>query len=333
MTEIRATDFSFARISAAELVQNNVFHVSRYLAYLPNGKVITKPEYDADIAAGITVYFNWETTATRPEEGPGAGYADGLEARRQLDALGAPRPTVVIISLDTDPRSGVNWNAVHDYLQAFSEALGCKVGFYSGAFGIDMVWQWSFIDQDYLWQTAAWSAGVLSPHAALYQRVGHTWRLPGVADDQYDEDVVIHSGLVPATPPPPSTLEDMLLTPKHAVADATFAAGRIPHIRFDKDNRRFLSYGYDFKPTAGYTITYGFGLVIATLNVVTNGDLDFGESADGHVAFIGAGGDFGTFALQYKEVAADAPAPALDYAQLAEEVVSHLAATTTVTAH
>jgi hypothetical protein len=211
--EIRAVDFSFARISTQQLLAAGCKHVFRYLAFLPNGKVITKPERDADVAAGITVHYNWETTATGILV-PGNGAAYGTEAARQLAALGDAGHTV-IFSLDTDP-SAVNLGLVFDNLAAASHHV--RVGVYGGAKLIDASATWSFVAER--WQTAAWSGSYLSPHADYYQRIGHSWSIPGVGGDQYDEDVVIHAGLVPAQPPTPQHPEAPLLAPHYNVTNA-----------------------------------------------------------------------------------------------------------------
>lgn len=206
--EIKAVDFSFARIPAALLVAAGVRHVFRYLAYLPNGKVITKPERDEDVAAGITVHYVWETTALRPLDGPAAGDQDGTEAARQLTALG-DTGHVAIPALDTDP-NGLTTSqlaTVHGYLAEFGHH--CPVGIYGGGKIIDASASWPEVAER--WQTAAWSGNYLSPHADYYQRIGHSWSLPGVAADAYDEDVVIHPGLVPTVPEKP------VLTPRYNI--------------------------------------------------------------------------------------------------------------------
>lgn len=193
--EIKAVDFSFARIPAALLAAAGVHHVFRYLADPPNDKIITPVEYADDVAHGITVHFNWETSATRPLDGTGAGLQDGAVAKVELAALGATDATV-ICSLDTDPSglTAVQYAAVHGYLQAFATASGHPVGIYGGAKIIDASAAWPEVVER--WQTAAWSGQYLSPHADYYQRIGHSWSLPGVADNAFDEDVVIHPGLV-----------------------------------------------------------------------------------------------------------------------------------------
>ena len=207
--EIKAVDFSFARVPAATLAANGVKHVFRYLAYLPNGKVITKPERDDDVAHGVTVHYNWETSSGRFLE-PGIGDADGAYAAQLLAGLG-DAGHVVICSLDTDP-NGLTVSqlaTVHANLQAFSRH--CPVGIYGGAKIIDASAAWPEVRER--WQTAAWSGGYLSPHADYYQRTGHSWSLPGVPADAYDEDVVIHPGNGAPTPPP----EKPVLAPKYNV--------------------------------------------------------------------------------------------------------------------
>lgn len=214
--EIKAIDFSFARISAAQLAMNGVKHVFRYEAWLPNGKVIQKPEYDDDVAHGITVHINWETTATRPLDGPGAGDVDGTESARQNGVLGYTGS--VITSLDADPSalSTAQLDTAIAYWDHFGSHVN-KVGVYGGARLIDYVYSKRGSAFEY-WQTAAWSGQYLSPHADYYQRIGHSWSLPGVPSNAYDEDVVIHPGIV-IVKPPPAPVETPMLTPHYNVSN------------------------------------------------------------------------------------------------------------------
>jgi GH25 family lysozyme M1 (1,4-beta-N-acetylmuramidase) len=100
--------------------------------------------------------------------------------------------------------------------------------------------------------------------------------------------------------------KQLILVPRLAVPTLPTPPGRVPHIRFDRATKTLLSFGYDFvRDTPGWSISEGFGLVVATLTLPTQGpnaDLDFAETRDGRAIFIAARGDFGTFQLRHLRV-------------------------------
>lgn len=160
-------DYSFARPSLAELKGKGVVGVFRYLAPLPNKKVIDTTERDLILNSGLDLVLNWEWYEGRCNEGAGAGRADGIEAVRQAKALAYPTGRCIYFSHDT----GANdWQAVEAYFTAARQVV-VAAGYTIGAYGSYSVIQ--FLHQkgliDYGWQTRAWSNGQREQWAAIYQ--------------------------------------------------------------------------------------------------------------------------------------------------------------------
>jgi hypothetical protein len=96
-------DYSGWRPDPAALKAAGVVGVSRYLAPVGSGdwKRITKPEYDALLAAGLSVVLNWEDSATGWQGGYVRGVEYGRTARAQARALGHPDERPIIVSIDS----------------------------------------------------------------------------------------------------------------------------------------------------------------------------------------------------------------------------------------
>lgn len=91
--------------------------VLRYLAPLPNAKVITPDEIQRHTAAGLGVGLVWEADQYRPLKGDSIGRADGQEARRQARALGFPNGLPIFGAIDFNP-SSAQYSRISDYLGA-----------------------------------------------------------------------------------------------------------------------------------------------------------------------------------------------------------------------
>lgn len=150
--------------------------VCRYLSFLPNHKVILKPEYDMLINGGKSVTLNWEFDARDWMGGAAAGKQHATEAIRQARDLGYPPGCVLIGSADFD-MTRAQWNSVGlNYAIAYAIPIVAS-GFRAGVYG-----PWDVLDWCYqlglfhtFWQasmSSAWSAGRNSnayPHAQLRQ--------------------------------------------------------------------------------------------------------------------------------------------------------------------
>lgn len=191
MPEVLGADWSFAHIDPHLLIAAGYTHAFRYLAPLPNAKVITRDEYDADRAAGLTVHLNFEQTAAQAMGGYGQGQQDAWVVRGIRQAIGAPLSEQTIYSFDTDDRGYPGWQITVDaYLRGAESVSGHAEGIYGS---IRVIEEMKRRNHDRAtWQTQAWSGDVVSPVADFYQRTGHTHFVPGVANSSYDENVIIH---------------------------------------------------------------------------------------------------------------------------------------------
>lgn len=161
-------DYAWARPDPVELYALGKRFVCRYLAYLPNGKVLTSIERAALHDAGLDIVLNWEQGAGDMLKGREVGREHASAALREAVALGAPSTVPIYFSCDTQIVNAIQMEAVARYLQGAADILGRnRVGVYG---------QYSVIERfvggvscAWGWQTYAWSAGKISPLAHIYQ--------------------------------------------------------------------------------------------------------------------------------------------------------------------
>lgn len=167
MATTKWADYSFARPSLSDLKAHGVVGVFRYLAPLPNKKVIDAPERDALLAQGFDIVLNWEWYEGRCNEGSGAGKQDATEAVRQAKALGYPAGSCIYFSHDT---SANDWQAIEGYFTSAAQVVhdaGYTIGAYGSYSVIEFLHGKGLID--YGWQTKAWSGGTAPDFAVIYQ--------------------------------------------------------------------------------------------------------------------------------------------------------------------
>lgn len=144
--------------------------VSRYLSWLPNGKVITASERDQLLALGINIALNWEYDSTDQTNGAAGGTKDATEAVKQAKALGYPAGSTIYYSADFDVQLS-QWNGPIKAYQQAAKAVTNAGGYRFGVYGGLNVIRWGFdsgILQDG-WQTYAWSGGSWDSRATLRQ--------------------------------------------------------------------------------------------------------------------------------------------------------------------
>lgn len=163
-------DFSTARPDLA-LVARTYVGVARYLAPLPNRKVVTPSEVTDILAHGLALVLVWEGGSSRAGAGRSAGVSDATEANRQADILGAPADLPIFYAVDYDAAPG----AVEAYFRG--AASGKRPVAVYGSFRV-VEWLLATGLSVKGWQTAAWSHGQRSQRACLYQRVDGG-RIPG----------------------------------------------------------------------------------------------------------------------------------------------------------
>jgi hypothetical protein len=201
----RVVDYSFAR-PAPDLIRSAGYHgVVRYLAPLPNAKVISAAEQAGLLAAGLSIVYVWEWYNQRAAiAGYIGGRNDAQEAIRQVRALSAPAGTCIYYVLEDPTRiPSSQWPQVFEYLRGVNEIhanTGYAIGGYGGQALVEASIQRNLCK--YGWQVGGWSTGV-SNLCHLYQRLGY------VLNNTCDENACLQQDwgnwprISPPPPPPP----------------------------------------------------------------------------------------------------------------------------------
>jgi hypothetical protein len=189
MTEY-GVDYSRSKPKLSDLSAAGKTFVCRYLAPLPNTKVISVSELHTLQDHGFGVVFNWEAAAGDMLSGYAKGKTHAKLALAQITALGVPRDIPVYFSCDRDITTSAQMEVVTDYLKGCAEILGKqRVGVYGEYAVIEALVpkyaQWG-------WQTYAWSNGKLSGKAHLYQY--HNGAKIGGADVDLDRSLKAEFG-------------------------------------------------------------------------------------------------------------------------------------------
>lgn len=139
-------------------------------------------------AAGLMVGLVFETTADRAKSGQSGGAADCAFAEAHAAKRGYPAGCVIFYAVDFDASP----QQILGYFRGI-KATHSRYGW--GPYGSARVV--AAVDTKLAptacWQTVAWSGGVVSHHADIYQRAKRTVpAIKGVARASYDEDVLVH---------------------------------------------------------------------------------------------------------------------------------------------
>lgn len=164
---MEGVDYSWGRPNLDALWRAGKRFVSRYLAYKPNGKVLSKSELTALHAKGFGVCLNWEQQAGDMMRGYSVGRAQAQEALRQANELGAPSWVPIYFSADKDAVTEAHFAAIGEYLRACAEVIGLtRVGVYGE---YDVIQRMLPTRATWGWQTYAWSRGRIAPKAHFLQ--------------------------------------------------------------------------------------------------------------------------------------------------------------------
>jgi hypothetical protein len=170
-TLLQGLDYAGGRIGGAQLAAAGYSFVCRYLTDggtgLP-GKQLLPDEFADLVNNNIGVVFNWETTANRMLDGPGAGTADATAALayvRSLPGLAGLNPAVYF-SADWDV-TPAQQDAINAYLTECGAVLGGPgyVGLYSGYWPVSRALDAGVCGL--AWQTEALSGGNLDPRVNI----------------------------------------------------------------------------------------------------------------------------------------------------------------------
>lgn len=163
---LEGVDYSWGRPDPAALKAAGKHFAVRYVDYPgAGGKGLTLPEMQALNAAGLSVVLVFETTADRALEGWAAGNEDAARAKLEMNKLWLPFDMPCYFAVDFDAQDS-QMPQIQAYFDGVEHILGAdRVGVYGSKRVIDY-----FAPQfRYLWQTYAWSGGLLSDEATLYQ--------------------------------------------------------------------------------------------------------------------------------------------------------------------
>lgn len=170
MPDSLVADFSWARPPVGDL-KAHFAGVARYLG-AGAGKLLTKPEMDEYLAAGLAVAVVWETSAHRMDGGFPAGAQDAHEANAQADALGWPADRPIFFANDQNAAT----QAHVDYMRGAKGTSARPVGVYGNAALIDACW---LLGIGYGWHVSTW--GPRTGHACLSQEAN--WPSPVAGTD------------------------------------------------------------------------------------------------------------------------------------------------------
>jgi nucleoid-associated protein YgaU len=167
-------DYSLARPSPTALADAGVKFVCRYLANLPNGKVIDASERDALWAAGLGVLLNWEQASgdflIRTK-----GAAQGAEAAKQAAALGYPTSLPVIVSCDSDATTVNQLDDVEEYFRNFQGAAGGQtIGVYGQAQIANRLLAAGIVNFVWAPNATSWNRGVAYDRVDIQQHYGES---------------------------------------------------------------------------------------------------------------------------------------------------------------
>ncbi|MFC5704146.1 DUF1906 domain-containing protein [Cohnella faecalis] len=152
--------------TAAALYAEGYRFAARYL--VPKAtKRLTGPEAASITAAGLQIVSVFETLAERSLGGAANGSIDGAEALQQAKLVGQPLGSAIYFAVDYDAQPQ-HFAAIEAYLRAAAAAIpGYIIGVY-GSYAVveEMAKRGA---SKHFWQTYAWSRGLKSNHANLYQ--------------------------------------------------------------------------------------------------------------------------------------------------------------------
>ncbi|RED34661.1 DUF1906 domain-containing protein [Paenibacillus sp. VMFN-D1] len=153
--------------AAKKFKADGVSFIGRYVT--PNSwKSMCKEEADTIIAAGLQILPVFERTADRTKGGAANGAEDGRRAYAHVRSIGQPIGTAIYFAVDYDAPASQHDN-IEAYLRAAAKEIpGYKIGVY-GSFSVIEAMAIRGAAA-YFWQTLAWSRGLLSAKANIFQK-------------------------------------------------------------------------------------------------------------------------------------------------------------------
>jgi len=214
-------DYSYARPAPAAIKAAGYAGVWRYLSGGTPVKDLTGAEAAGLHAARLGIGCIWETTASRALAGANAGAADGLAAAVQAWKIGLPPGAPLVVNVGDFAASPDELDDIMGYYHAWrQQTAGWQTGGYATAYiiaglvarGATGLWWQNAIDDE------GTPGSVVSPHAAVYQRVTPTLAIAGSKPGDWDEDVAVGTPVAWWRPAPAPTWQATALAQARAVA-------------------------------------------------------------------------------------------------------------------
>ncbi len=163
---MEGVDFSWGRPGADALVAAKKKFVIRYITG-SGKKALTEEEIVEYRNAGLAIVLIFESTAGRALDGRQAGIADATTANMRALALGFPatQPIYFAVDVNTTP---INYPVISNYFSGVATAIArSRVGVYGEYDLLAFLLKNRLVT--YLWQTHAWSHGLVHDSAHIYQ--------------------------------------------------------------------------------------------------------------------------------------------------------------------
>lgn len=181
MTALLGCDYSFSRPGGARLAELGVKFAARYYSTPGNDKNLTSNEAGDLTRHGIDIVSVFETTGDEALGGFRAGTVSANAAYQQATALGQPHGSAIYFAVDFGPNTQ-EMNTVVEYFAGIASIhLPYRVGVYGGLDTVNTVLASGHAVLG--WQTLAWSRGIRSNRAAIYQDGTTLPNLPDVDRD------------------------------------------------------------------------------------------------------------------------------------------------------
>lgn len=153
--------------AAKTLKESGVAFVGRYLVPTSMWKALTKAEADRIRAAGLAILLCWELDSDRALSGAAAGQKDGARARQLAQEMGIPTSAAIYFAVDTCPPED-KYDVIGAYIAAAAAAVApYPAGVYGGYYVVEAMARRAACVK--FWQCVAWSNGMLSELAHVYQ--------------------------------------------------------------------------------------------------------------------------------------------------------------------
>ena len=149
--------------NAVALADCGVSFVGRYIVPSKYSKALTEAEASTILSSGLCILLIYEIDTDRARKGEAQGKIDGESVKALAYEMDVPNGTAIYFAVDYDAPTS-DYPAIESYLYAAKKTVyPFKCGVYGKA---DLI---NSVKADCYMQCVAWSGGVLSKKANIYQ--------------------------------------------------------------------------------------------------------------------------------------------------------------------